>query len=60
MRETKQTAIFGSFDFDLIPKVLTITAGTRWFEFKNYSAGSVLSSFVCFEAVLQPSGCHDR
>ena len=58
MRETKQTAFFGSFDFDLIPKVLTITAGTRYFKFNNYSAGSVLSSFLCFEAVLQPSGCH--
>jgi len=59
VRETKQTAIFGSFDFDLIPKVLTITAGTRWFEFKNYSAGSVLSSFGCFEAALDPAGCHN-
>ena len=58
VRETKQTAFFGSFDFDLIPKTLTITAGTRWFEFKNYSAGSVLSSFGCFEGALQPSGCH--
>ena len=31
VRETKQTAFFASLDFDIIPKVLTITAGTRHF-----------------------------
>ena len=34
-RETKQTAFFASADFDIIPKVLTITAGTRHFLFQN-------------------------
>jgi iron complex outermembrane recepter protein len=57
VRETRQTAEFASFDFDLIPKVLTLTAGTRHFEFKNSMAGSVLSSFGCFEAGLPPGGC---
>ena len=57
-RTTKQTAFFVSFDFDLIPKVLTLTAGTRYFQFKNYSAGSVLSSFGCFEGGVPPGGCH--
>ena len=57
LRETKQTAFFASFDFDLIPKVLTLTAGTRHFLFENSMAGSVLSSFGCFEAGLPPGGC---
>src|SRR5277367_1672642 len=47
VRDTKQTAFFASMDFDLIPKVLTLTVGTRHFEFENYSAGSVLASFDC-------------
>jgi outer membrane receptor protein involved in Fe transport len=57
VRDTKQTALFASFDFDLIPKVLTITAGTRHFRFENSMAGSVLSSFGCFQAGLPPGGC---
>jgi iron complex outermembrane receptor protein len=57
-RTTKQTAFFVSFDFDLIPKVLTLTAGTRYFQFKNYSAGSVLASFGCFEGGVPVGGCH--
>jgi iron complex outermembrane receptor protein len=58
LRETKQTAFFASVDFDLIPKVLTFTAGTRHFLFQNSMAGSVLSSFGCFEAGLPSGGCH--
>jgi outer membrane receptor protein involved in Fe transport len=58
MRETKQTAFFASFDYDLIPKVLTITAGTRHFQFDNSSVGSVISSFGCFEGGVIPGGCH--
>lgn len=58
VRTTKQTAFFASVDFDLIPKVLTVTAGTRHFKFDNSSAGSVLSSFLCFEGGVPPDGCH--
>ena len=58
LRETKQTAFFASVDFDLVPKVLTLTAGTRHFLFQNSMAGSVLSSFDCFEAGVSPTGCH--
>src|SRR5579859_1475254 len=57
VRETKQTAFFASVDFDLIPKVLTITAGTRHFRFENSSAGSVLSSFGCFQGGAPADGC---
>ncbi len=58
-RDTKQTAFFASADFDIIPKVLTITAGTRHFLFENNNQGSVLSSFGCFEAGAPAGGCHD-
>jgi outer membrane receptor protein involved in Fe transport len=57
MRQTKQTAFFASVDFDLIPKVLTATLGTRHFLFENYSAGSVMSSFGCYEAGTPVGGC---
>ncbi|MBS0395586.1 MAG: TonB-dependent receptor [Proteobacteria bacterium] len=49
VRDVKQTAFFVSMDFDIIPKVLTITGGTRWFQFKNSFRGSVGGSFYCFE-----------
>ncbi len=57
VRETKQTAFFASVDFDIIPKVLTITAGTRHFRFENSSKGSVSGSFYCFEQGVPPGGC---
>jgi len=59
VRETKQTAFFVSADFDLIPKVLIVTLGTRHFRFANSSAGSVLSSFGCAEAGTPPGGCNN-
>lgn len=58
MRETKQTAFFASFDFDILPNVLTVTAGTRHFKFDNSSVGSVTGSFGCFEGGAPPTGCH--
>ena len=57
MRETKQTAFFASVDFDIIPKVLTVTAGTRHFRFANSSVGSVTGSFGCFEQGVPAGGC---
>jgi outer membrane receptor protein involved in Fe transport len=35
-----QTAIFGSIDYDVIPNVLTLTAGTRWFQYNEFEVGS--------------------
>jgi iron complex outermembrane recepter protein len=46
-RGYKQKAAFGSVDFDIIPKVLTITAGTRWYDFENTEVGSSVSSYGC-------------
>jgi len=57
VRETRQTAFFASLDFDLIPKVLTVTGGARHFRFDNSSEGSVMSSFGCFEGGNPPGGC---
>jgi outer membrane receptor protein involved in Fe transport len=35
-----QTAAFGSVDYDIIPDVLTVTAGTRWFQYQEFEVGS--------------------
>jgi iron complex outermembrane receptor protein len=59
LRQTKQIAFFASADYDLIPKTLTLTLGTRHFLFENLYAGSVISSFGCFEGGVQPGGCHN-
>jgi outer membrane receptor protein involved in Fe transport len=40
-----QAALFGSFDFDIIPHVLTVTAGTRYYRYTETETGSVFSSF---------------
>jgi iron complex outermembrane recepter protein len=39
-RGYKQTAFFASVDFDLIPKVLTLTGGTRHYHYDEYEHGS--------------------
>jgi iron complex outermembrane receptor protein len=39
-RGYKQTAFFASADFDIIPKVLTITGGTRWYHYTEFELGS--------------------
>jgi outer membrane receptor protein involved in Fe transport len=53
-RGYKQTALFTSLDFDLIPKVLTLTAGTRYYNFDNTEVGAVTGSFYCYEAGPAP------
>jgi iron complex outermembrane receptor protein len=39
-----QTALFGSIDFDIIPNVLTVSAGTRWFDYNEFEVGSVYAT----------------
>ncbi len=58
-RGYKQYAIFGSADYDIIPKVLTVTAGTRWFEFYNFEKGTKVSGFGCntYYGYSGPSPC---
>jgi outer membrane receptor protein involved in Fe transport len=43
-RGYKQTAFFTSVDFDLIPKVLTLTGGTRYYDYKENFHGSQYST----------------
>jgi iron complex outermembrane recepter protein len=42
-----QKALFGSVDFDIIPKTLTLTAGTRYYQIDTTAVGSSISSFGC-------------
>src|SRR5207253_2646642 len=54
-RGYKQTAGFASLDFDLIPKTLTVTGGTRWYRYVEQEVGSQYgtSQPTC---VNQPNG----
>lgn len=42
-----QKAAYTSFDYDLIPGTLTVTAGTRYFSTNTWEVGSTVSSFGC-------------
>jgi iron complex outermembrane receptor protein len=53
-RGYKQRAAFGSADVDIIPKTLTVTAGTRYYRFDNFEVGSAVGSFGCYEAGPPP------
>jgi iron complex outermembrane receptor protein len=53
-RGYKQAAAFTSVDFDVIPKVLTVTAGTRYYHFDNTEKGAFSGSFGCYEAGAAP------
>lgn len=46
-RGYKQTAAFFSTDYDLIPKQLTLTLGTRYYDTQNFEEGSSVSAFSC-------------
>jgi iron complex outermembrane recepter protein len=46
-RGYSQKALFGSMDFDIIPKTLTVTAGTRYYRIKTTETGYSASSFDC-------------
>jgi iron complex outermembrane receptor protein len=46
-RSYKQKAAYASVDFDLIPRTLTLTAGTRYFNNNNAEVGSIAGSFGC-------------
>lgn len=51
----RQLAEFASLDFDIVPKVLTITGGVRHYDYKLDQRGWVGTSFGCFEA---PAPCY--
>jgi outer membrane receptor protein involved in Fe transport len=64
IRTIKQTAGFGSFDVDIIPKTLIFTAGTRYYHFDEEQLGGAFGSFGCkafapttyFGQCLKPNG----
>jgi outer membrane receptor protein involved in Fe transport len=39
-RGYNQYAFFGSVDYDIIPDVLTVTGGARWYQYREYEVGS--------------------
>jgi iron complex outermembrane receptor protein len=49
-----QKALFGSGDFDIIPKTLTVTAGTRYYQIDTTAVGSSVSSFGCYASGPPP------
>jgi iron complex outermembrane receptor protein len=55
-RGYKQTALFGSMDFEIVPKKLTLTLGTRYYHLKTTEVGFTGSSFNCFVAAPNVSG----
>jgi outer membrane receptor protein involved in Fe transport len=59
-----QAAAFGSVDYDIIPNVLTITAGTRYYDYDEDEKGSVYNTNAkCLDenTLLTPqSGCGEK
>jgi iron complex outermembrane receptor protein len=55
-RGYRQTALFGSADFEIVPKTLTLTLGTRYYNLKTTEVGFTASSFNCFVAAPNVSG----
>jgi iron complex outermembrane recepter protein len=53
-RGYSQWALFTSLDFDIVPKVLTVTGGTRYYHFQNSEIGAESGSFFCYEAGNPP------
>ena len=58
-RGYKQYAFFGSADFDIIPKTLTVTAGTRYYHFSNTETGSNVYSFGTYDCGPAPCAKED-
>ena len=56
-RGYKQYAAFASVDFDVLPN-LTVTAGTRYYNYKEFETGSVYSSFnaSCYQVPVCVTG----
>jgi iron complex outermembrane recepter protein len=46
-RGYKQKAAFLSVDYDLIPKTLTLTLGSRYYDINDFEKGSNVGSFGC-------------
>jgi iron complex outermembrane recepter protein len=64
-----QFAAFVSFDFDIIPHVLTVTGGTRYYDYSEYLVGSQYATTTgclnvpngqCAGGVVDIDAAHDR
>jgi len=56
-RGYKQLAFFGSVDFDLIPRVLIVTAGTRHYSYDEFEDGSIFFTATTSALILNhPNG----
>jgi iron complex outermembrane receptor protein len=53
-RGYKQKAAFFSTDFDIIPKTLTVTVGTRYYNMDTFEKGAKGGSFYCRPGGLYP------
>ncbi|HWJ36572.1 MAG TPA: TonB-dependent receptor [Steroidobacteraceae bacterium] len=53
-RGYKQKAAFFSTDFDIIPKTLTVTAGTRYYNMDTFEKGAKGGSYDCRPGGLYP------
>src|SRR5262249_27728823 len=51
-----QWAWFASADYDIIPEVLTVTAGTRWYQYSEFELGSVYQTGVSADCLNAPDG----
>jgi hypothetical protein len=47
-RGYQQKAAFASIDYDIIPKTLTVTAGTRYYDIDTNAHGYSVGSFGCY------------
>jgi len=51
-----QGALFGSVDYDIIPSVLTVTLGTRYYNYNEYEKGSVYhTNGKCVDVLVCPA-----
>ncbi len=55
-RGYKQTAVFASMDYDIIPKVLTVTGGARYYRYSEDEVGSKYTTPLACADV--PNGCY--
>jgi outer membrane receptor protein involved in Fe transport len=53
-RGYKQKAVFFSTDFEIIPKTLTVTAGTRYYNMDTFEKGAKGGSYDCRPGGLYP------
>ena len=59
-RGYRQKAAYASVDVELVPQVLTLTAGTRYFNTNTTEVGAIAGSFGCQLASNPPNPCIDH